>query len=93
LRVLPLLPRSMMRVGRFRARLTYLWLLFLDPRLLISDLRTMWHDVPRGVTCRLALFVGMLLERVCKFKVSILTNNKVLTSLRYMSPMGRDIFI
>jgi hypothetical protein len=85
-----------MRLERFRARLTCLWLLLLNLRLLRSDLRTVWPDVPRGatmMTCRLSLFVGMLLNRLCKFKVSILTNNKVLTSLRYMSPIGRDIFI
>jgi hypothetical protein len=63
-----------MRLGRIRARLTFLWLLLLDPRHLRSDLRTMWPNVPRGatmVTCRLTLFVGMLLDRLCKFKVEI----------------------
>jgi hypothetical protein len=91
----PLLPRGMMRLGRMRARFTFLWLLLFDPRLLSSDPRIVWPNVPKGstmVTCRLALFVGMLFDRFCKFKVSILTKNKVLTSLRYMSPMGRDIF-
>jgi hypothetical protein len=86
----------MMRLGRFRARLTCLWLLLLDPIFLRMDLRTVWLDVSRDttmMTSRLASFVGMLLNMLCKFKVSILTNNKVLTSLRYMSPMGRDIFI
>jgi hypothetical protein len=42
---------------------------------------------------RLTSFAEMLLERFCQFKISIFTNNKVLTSLRYMPPMGRDIFI
>jgi len=55
-----------------------------------------WLDVPRDTTmmaCRLTSFPGMLLDKLYKFKVNILTNNKVLTSLRYMSPMRRDIFI
>jgi len=85
-----------MRHGRFRARLTCLWLLLLDLRLLISDLRTVWPNVSKEITMmagRLTSFAGMLLDRLCKFKVSILTNNKVLTSLRYMSPMGMNIFI
>jgi hypothetical protein len=41
----------------------------------------------------LTLCAEMLLEGLCKFKISIFTNNKVLTSLRYMPPMGRNIFI
>jgi hypothetical protein len=85
-----------MRHGKFRARLTSLLLYFPDPRLLMSDLRTVWPDVSRDTTMiagRLTLFAEMLLERLCKFKISIFTNNKVLTSLRYMPPMGRDIFI
>jgi hypothetical protein len=48
LRVLPLLPRSMMRLGRFRARLSYLWLLVLDPRL--PNLITVWPDVSYDTT-------------------------------------------
>jgi hypothetical protein len=54
----------MMRHERFRARLTCLWPLLLDSRLLILDLRTVWADVPKGatmVTCRLALFVVLVL--------------------------------
>jgi hypothetical protein len=38
-----------------------------------------------------AFFVGMLFESLCRFIVSILTNNIALTF--YMSPMRRDIFI
>jgi hypothetical protein len=82
----------MMRLGRFRARLTCLWLLLLDSRFLRTDLRIVWLDMPRDTTMiasRLTLFIGMLLDKLYTFKVSILTNNKVLTSLRYMSPMGR----
>jgi len=96
LRIIPLLPKSMMRLGRFRARLTCVLLCFLDPRLLMSDLRAVWPDVSRYTTMiagRLALFAEMLLEELCNFKISIFTNNKVLTSLRYMPPMRRDIFI
>jgi hypothetical protein len=40
----------MMRLGRFRARLTCLWLLLLDLRLLKMVLRTMGLDVPRDDT-------------------------------------------
>jgi hypothetical protein len=61
----------------------------------MSDLRTMWRDVSRDTTmiaCRLTSFPEMLLERLCKFKISIFTNNKVLSSLSYMPPMGRNIF-
>jgi hypothetical protein len=86
----------MMRLGRFRARLTYLLLCFPDPRLLMSDLRIMWPEVSRDTTMivgRLTSFAEMLLERFCKFKISISTNNKALASLRYMPSMGRDIFI
>jgi len=95
-RIMSLLPKSMMRFGGFRARLTCLLLCFLDPRLLMLDLRTAWLDVSRDTTMiagRLTSFAEMLLERLCKFKISIFTNNKVLTSLRYMPPMGREIFI
>jgi len=86
----------MMRLRRFRARLTSLLLCFPDPRLLMSDLRIVWPDVSRDTTMiagRLTSFAKMLLEGLCKFKISIFTNNKILTSLRYMPPMGRDIFI
>jgi hypothetical protein len=79
-----------------RDRLTCIFLYFLDPRLLMSDLRTVWPDVSRDTTMiagRLTSFAKMLLEGLCKFKISIFTNNKVLTSLTYMPPMGRDIFI
>jgi hypothetical protein len=96
LRIMPLLMKSMMKLGRFRARLTCLFLCFPELRLLMSDLRTMWPDVSRDTTMivgRLIAFAKMLLERLCKFKISIFTNNKVFTSLRYMSPIGRDIFI
>jgi hypothetical protein len=96
LKIMLLLPKIMMRLGRFRARLTCLLLCFPDPRLLMSNLRTMWPDVSRDTTMivgRLTSFAEILLERLCKFKISIFTNNKVLTSLRYMPPMGRDIFI
>jgi hypothetical protein len=85
-----------MRLGRFRARLTCLWLLLLDPRLLMLDLMTVWPNVSCDTTVmggRLTLFGEMLFYRLCNFKVSILTQNKVLTLLRYMSLMGRDIFI
>jgi hypothetical protein len=94
--IMPLLPKSMMRLGRFRARLTCLLLCFPDPRLLMSDLRAMWPDVSRDTTMivgRLTLFAEMLLEGLCKFKISTFTSNKVLTSLRYMPSMGRNIFI
>jgi hypothetical protein len=83
LRVLPLLPRSMMRLGRFRARLIYLWLLLLDLRLLMLDLMTVWPDVSYDTTTmagRLSLFAEMLLDRLCNFKVSILTQKKFLPS-------------
>jgi hypothetical protein len=82
--------------GRFRARLTCVWLFLLDPRLLGTDLRIVWLDVPRDSTMmagRLTLFARILFDRLWNFKVSILTINKVLTSLRYMSPMERYIFI
>jgi hypothetical protein len=90
-----LLPRNMMRLGWIRVRFTFLWLLLLDPGFLSSNLRTVWPIVPRDaikITCRLASFVGMLLDRFYKFTVSILTNNKSLTFLKYMSPMGRNKF-
>jgi len=96
LRIMLLLPKSMMRLGRFRARLTSLLLCFPDPRLLMSDLRIVWPDVSRDTTMkagRLTSFAEMFLEGFCKFKISIFTNNKVLTSLRYMPPMGWNIFI
>jgi hypothetical protein len=75
----------MMRLGRFRARLTCVWLLLLYPRLLMLDIMTMWPDVSCDTTVmasRLSLFVEMLLDRLYNFKVSILTQNKVLTFLR-----------
>jgi hypothetical protein len=80
LRIMPLLPKSMMRLGSIRARLTCLLLGFPDPRLLMSDLRTVWPDVSRDTTMiagRLTSFAEMLLERLCKFKIIIFTNNKV----------------
>jgi hypothetical protein len=55
-----------MRLGRFRARLTCLRLLFPNPRLLGMDLRTVWPDVPRDTTMMagsLTLFAEMLLDR------------------------------
>jgi hypothetical protein len=70
-----------MRLGRFRARLTSLLLCFPDPRLLMSNLRTVWPDVSRDTTMiagRLTLFAKMLLERFYKFKISIFTNTKSL---------------
>jgi hypothetical protein len=79
LRVLPLLLRSMMRLGRFRARLTCLWLLLLDPRLQMPDLMTVWPDVSCDttvMTSRLSLFTEMLLDMLCNLGVSILTQNK-----------------
>jgi hypothetical protein len=96
LRIMPLLLKNMMRLRKFRARLTCLLLCFPYPRLLMSDLRTVWPDVSRDtimIAGRLTLFAEMLLGGLCKFKISIFTNNKVLTSFRYMPPMGRDIFI
>jgi hypothetical protein len=39
-----------MRLGRFRTRFTFLWLLLLDPRLLRADLRTVWSDVTSDAT-------------------------------------------
>jgi hypothetical protein len=74
-----------MRLGRLRTRLTYLWLLLLDLRLLMSDLMTLRPDVFCDTTVmagRLSLFAEMLLDRLCNFKVSIFTQNKVLTFLR-----------
>jgi hypothetical protein len=62
----------------------------------MSDLRTVWPDVSRDTTMkagRLISFVEMLLEGLYQFKISIFTNNNVLTSLRYMPPMGWNIFI
>jgi hypothetical protein len=67
----------MMRLGRFRARLTCLLLYFPDLRLLMLDLRTVWPDVSKDTTMkagRLILFAEMLLEGLCKFKISIFTN-------------------
>jgi hypothetical protein len=96
LRIMSLLPKNMMRLRRFRARFTCLLLCFPDPRLLMSDLRTVWPDVSRDTTMiagRLTSFAKMLLKGLCKVKISIFTNNKVLTSFRYMPPMGWDIFI
>jgi hypothetical protein len=74
-----------MRLGRFRARLTYLWLLFLDPRLLMPDLLTVWPNMSCDTIVmvgRMSLFAEMLLDMLCNFRVSILTQNKVLTFLR-----------
>jgi hypothetical protein len=62
----------------------------------MSALRIVWPDVSRDTTMiasRLTSFAEMLLEGLCKFRIRIFTNNKVLTSLRYMPPMGRNIFI
>jgi hypothetical protein len=70
-----LLPKSM-KHGRFRARLTWLWLLFLDPRLLMLNLMTVWPNVYCDTTLmagRLTSFAEMLLDRLCNFKVNILT--------------------
>jgi hypothetical protein len=50
-----------------------------------------WPDVSRDTTVkagRMTLFAEMFLEEFYKFKISIFTNNKVLTSLRYMPYMG-----
>jgi len=72
LRVLSFLPKSMMRLGRFRARLTCLWLLLLDPRLLMPDLMRVWPDVSCDTTVmadRLSLFTEMLLDMLCKLGV------------------------
>jgi hypothetical protein len=91
--IMPLLPKSMMRLGRFRASLTCLLLCFPDPRLLMSNMRAVWPDVSRDTTMiagRLTLFAEMLLEWLCKFKISTFTSNKVLTSLKYMSSMGAE---
>jgi hypothetical protein len=80
LRIMPLFPKSMIRLGRFRARLTYLLLCFPYPRLLMSDLRAVWPDVSRDTTIivgRLTSFAKMLLEGLCKLKISFFTNNKV----------------
>jgi hypothetical protein len=51
----------------------------------MPDLMTVWPNVSCDTTVmagRLTSFVGMLLDRLCNFKVSILTQNKVLTFLR-----------
>jgi hypothetical protein len=75
----------MMRHGRIRARLTCLWLLFLDLRLLMPDLMTLWPNVSCDTTVMagtLTSFAEMLLDRLCNFMVSNLTQNKVLTFLR-----------
>jgi hypothetical protein len=56
--------------------------LLLDLELLSMDLWTMRSDVTAGATMtagRLASFVGMLLNRLCKNFVRILTNNYALT--------------
>jgi hypothetical protein len=50
LRIMSLLSKNMMRLRRFIARLTCLLLCFPDPRLLMSDLRTVWPDVSRDTT-------------------------------------------
>jgi hypothetical protein len=74
-----------MRLGRFRARLTCLWLLFLDPMLLMPNVMTVWPDVSCDTIVmvgRLTLFAEMLPDRLYNFRVNILTQNKVLTFLR-----------
>jgi hypothetical protein len=45
-----LLPRSMLRLGRFRTRFTFLWLLLSDSRLLRAYLRTVWSGVTNDTT-------------------------------------------
>jgi len=52
--------------------------LLLDLELLSMDLWTMRSDVTAGATMT-ASFVGMLLNRLCKNFVRILTNNYALT--------------
>jgi hypothetical protein len=50
----------------------------------MPDLMTVWPDVscdPIVMADKLSLFAEMLLNRLCNFKVSILTQNKVLTFL------------
>jgi hypothetical protein len=79
-----------MRLGTFRAILICLWLLLLDPRLLMPDLMTVWSNVSCDTTMmagRLTSFAEMILDRLYNFKVSILTpkkkkKKKVLTFLR-----------
>jgi len=69
-----LLLKSMIKQGRFRARLTCLWLLFLNPRLLMPDLMTVWPNMSCDTTLiagRLTSFAKMLLDRLFNFKVSI----------------------
>jgi hypothetical protein len=93
--VLLLLSGSMMRLGKSRTRFTFLWLLLLDLGLLSMDLWTMRSNVTVGATMmagRQTSFVGMLLNSLCRFNINILANNNALTSLRCMSPMGRNIF-
>jgi hypothetical protein len=49
------------------------------------DLMIVWPNVSCDTTVmagRLTSFAEMLLDRLCNFKVSILTQNKVLTFLR-----------
>jgi len=78
LKVLSLLPRSMIRLGRFRV-------LLLDLRLLMLDLMTVWPNVSCDTIVmagRLSLFADMLLDMLCNLGISILTQNKVLTFLR-----------
>jgi len=85
LKVLSLLPRSMIRLGRFRVRLTCRCLLLLDLRLLMLDLMTVWPNVSCDTIVmagRLSLFADMLLDMLCNLGISILTQNKVLTFLR-----------
>jgi hypothetical protein len=48
--ILPLLPRSMMKLGRSSAKFTLLWLLLLNPRLLRVDLRIVCSDVTKDAT-------------------------------------------
>jgi hypothetical protein len=79
---LSLLLGSIMKLGRFRARFTLLWLLLLDPRFLRADLRAVLSDVIDDAAVmigRQVSFVGMFHDRLCKFNVSILTHNNVET--------------
>jgi hypothetical protein len=57
----------------------------------MPDLMTAWPDVSCDTIVmagRLSLFAEMLLDMLCNFRVSIFTQNKVLTFLRSMSHMG-----
>jgi hypothetical protein len=51
----------------------------------VSDLMTVWPNLSCDTTVmagRLTSFAEMLIYRLCNLKVSILTQNKVLTFLR-----------